>query len=131
MASFAPIRWQCLVEKCRLLDGNDGKYLCCVPSLPLKSAVKSPVPDRATRPVLKKGLTSLEAGYAVHSTLQMLSVISAQDRLMCLVLALSLCLTVVAQKDFEYPTLWDPSTIATSSVDYADGPAKLKVWNLP
>ncbi|CAL8466849.1 g6385 [Coccomyxa elongata] len=47
-------------------------------------------------------------------------------RLMYLVLVMSMRLAVLAQKDYEYPTLWNPSTIATSSVDYADGPAKLK-----
>nr|QOL01091.1 putative extracellular protein CSOL_020 [Pseudococcomyxa simplex] len=31
-----------------------------------------------------------------------------------------------AQNDYDYPTLWDPNTIVSSSVDYADGDAKLK-----
>ena len=37
-------------------------------------------------------------------------------------------------QDYNYPVLWNPSTIVTSNISYTDGPAKLKVrcaaWTL-
>lgn len=114
-------------------DSNDGKFLCYLPLPPPKIGYEVAFIRSCHTPCLRNGIdvtrSSPQHSTAVHSTRQMINAAFPQDRLMCLALVLSLCLAVVAQekKDFEYPTLWNPSTIATSSVDYADGPAKLKV----
>jgi hypothetical protein len=51
----------------------------------------------------------------------------AQGRLYLVTLLFLSPLASWAQNDYDYPTLWDPNTIVSSSVDYADGDAKLKV----
>lgn len=71
----------------------------------------------------------IELACACHVNLRfMIGVALVQDRAICILVAVVLpVLAVGAQKDFDYPTLWDPSTIVSNTVEYADGSAKLKV----
>jgi hypothetical protein len=46
----------------------------------------------------------------------------------CCVAVLLVCSAhAQAVKDYSYPVLWTPNTIVTTTVDYTDGPAKLRV----
>ena len=47
----------------------------------------------------------------------------------CCVAVLLVCSAhAQAVKDYDYPVLWNPSTIVTTTVNYTDGPAQLRVF---